>query len=88
MKAVGLHTEGTHVKVIVQKDILRLEVSMHDLEPMAIVYAGDELLKEAARFILLHSAVGDDVVEELSSDVFKDDDDVCSSVDDLVPSVE
>ena len=50
---------------------------MYDLEPMAVVYAGDELLEEPPRLRLSHPPIRDDVVEELSTSILQYDDDIC-----------
>ena len=74
-----------HVQVVVEEDVLRLQVAVHDLEVMAVLNPGDDLLEETARLRLFHTPVRDDVVEELPASVLEDDDDVGGRRYDLIP---
>ena len=49
---------------------------MDHLEPMAVVYAGYELLEEPPRLWLRHPPICDDVVEQLATSIFQYNDDV------------
>ena len=51
----------------VQKQILWLEVSVHNHIAMAVLYTRCDLLKEAASFLLKQSAFLDNVVKQLAS---------------------
>ena len=57
---------------------------MDDLESVRVLNARDDLLEEAPCALFWHAAVGDDVVEELASGVFEDEDDVGRCGDDFI----
>lgn len=50
---------------------------MYDLQFVAVLDAGYELLKESSCAWLGHTPVVDDVVEQFATGVFQDDDDIC-----------
>ena len=64
------------IEVVVEENVLGLEVAVDDLEAVRVFDARDDLLEEAPCSLFGHAAVGDDVVEELATGVFKDEDDV------------
>lgn len=49
---------------------------MDDFETMRVFDARDDLLEEPASFRLLHTSISNDVVEELITSVFEDEDDI------------
>ena len=53
-----------------------LEIAMDDLVAMAVLDGADDLLKESARFLLLHPPSIDNVLKELAASVLDDHDDV------------
>ena len=60
---------------------------MDDLEFVAVLDAGYELLKESPSAWLGHTTVVDDVVEEFATGVFEDDYDICRSGYDFISNV-
>lgn len=66
-----------HVELIVEQNILWLEVAMDDFETVRVFNTGYELLEKAACLGFWHAAIGNDVVEELSTGIFEDEDDIC-----------
>ena len=76
------------VVVLVEKNIFRFEVAVHNLETMGIFDARYELLEEAAGLVFGHAAVGNDEVEEFARSVLKNKDNVGGSRDDLVTLIE
>lgn len=69
------HTEidNLDIAVAVQKDVLRLQVSMADIETVTVGQSSEDLAKEANGFVLWELAVRRDMVEQLATiDVFED----------------
>lgn len=61
------------VLVLVKKKVLGLEISVADVEAMAVVDGMDDLLEVVERLLGRESAARDEVVEELAAgDVFHD----------------
>jgi len=52
---------------LADKDVLNLEISVDDAVPVAVVQGAGNLSSELARLLFLEAAVGDDVVEHLST---------------------
>jgi hypothetical protein len=72
------------VQVVVEQNIFWFEIPMNDLEFVAILYAGHDLLEESTGNWLGHASVRDDVLEEFTAGEFEDDDDVGGGGDDFV----
>jgi hypothetical protein len=53
--------------VMVQQQVLRLEIAMHDHVAMAVVDSGDDLLEKPPRLRLFQLSILDDVFEQFSS---------------------
>ena len=76
-----LGLEGCHPKVCnldvlraVEKQVLWLEVTVTDVERVAVVDTEDDLLKVVQRFVFSQSTTGDKVIEELPTlDVLHDE---------------
>lgn len=82
---VQLPETHLYVTIVIEQQILRLQIPMHDHVTMAVVYAGDDLLKEPASFRFLQLPIVDDVIEQLATaDVLHDHKDVGRRRDDLV----
>ena len=62
-----------------------LEITMDDLEAMGVLNSRYQLLEETASLLLRHAAVGYDVVEQLATSIFEDDNDICGCRNDFVP---
>ena len=73
------------VQVVVKQHILWLQVSVDDLQMMTILNSRDELLEEPTCLRLGHPPVRNDIVEQLSTGVFKNNDDVGGCGYHLVP---
>ena len=50
-----------------QKQILRLQIPMDDLQLMQVLHSSDDLVEEVASLWLLHPLIGHDVIEELTT---------------------
>ena len=58
----------------IQKDVLRLDVSMTDFELVTVAHSTDYLSKYAYRFIFLEVSVLNDVIKELATfNIFHDE---------------
>ena len=64
------------VQVVVEQDVFWLEIPVNDLEFVAILDAGHNLLEEPTGNWLSHASVRDDVFEQFTAGEFEDDDDV------------
>ena len=69
----------------IQQQILWLQVSVDDLQMMTILNPGDELLEESTCLRLGHPPVRNDIVEQLSTGVFENNNDVGGCGYHLVP---
>lgn len=65
-----------HVQVIVKQDIFWLEISVDNLEFVAVFDTRHDLLEEPTGDWLGHASVRDDVLKQLATGKFEDDDDV------------
>jgi len=77
-----------HVQVVVEQDVFWLEISMDNLEFVAVFDARHDLLEEPTGNRLSHTSVRDDVFEQLATGEFEDDDDVGGGGDYFVPAYE
>ena len=67
------------------KEILGLEVAVCNVELVAVVHSGDELLKVSQRLRRGESAAAAEVVEEFTPfDVFHDEVEICGRLPDVV----
>ena len=55
------------VVIVVEEEVLRLQISMYDVQFVKIFYSSNDLVKEFEGLRLLNTLVLDDVVEELAS---------------------
>jgi len=64
------------VQVLVKQDVFRLEISVNNFEFVAVLDARHDLLEEPTGNWLGHTAVRNDILEQLAAGELKDDDDV------------
>ena len=69
------------IQVLVQKQIFWFQIPVHNLVTMAVLDSTEHLLEEAARLVLFHSPVGDDVVEQFSTSILENHDDLAGGLD-------
>lgn len=68
------------VLLLVEEEILRFQISMTDVETVAVVDSGNDLLEIMESFVGVQLATFDEVVEEFPSfDVLHDEVPVCGS---------
>ena len=60
---------------------------MDDFEFMGVFNAANELLEEPTSAFGRHASVGDDVVEQLASGIFENNDNVCGGRYDFVSTI-
>ena len=58
------------------EDCNSLQVSVNDLQMMAVLYPRNELLEESPRLGLRHLPICDNIVEELSPGILQHNDDI------------
>mmetsp|Transcript_10454 Transcript_10454/g.43278 ORF Transcript_10454/g.43278 Transcript_10454/m.43278 type:complete len:343 (+) Transcript_10454:2484-3512(+) len=74
-----------HVGLGVQQEVLGLEIAVDHHVAVAVLDAGDDLLKEVSRLVLAETTLLHDVVEELAAlDVLHDHVDVVRGLEDLI----
>lgn len=72
----GSHTEVGDLDVLlfVEEEVLGFEISVTNVESVAVIYSRDDLLKVVKGFVGVQLAALDEVVEKLSAfDVFHDE---------------
>ena len=64
------------VVVVIKQDVLRLQITMYDLEAVTVVDTRDYLLKKASCLRFCHAATFNNVFEKLPACILEDDDNV------------
>jgi len=76
--------DQSNVFLVVQQQVLRLQISVHDAELVQILDSTNDLLEELAGFCLLKLLLLDDVVEELATaDELHDQEELLGRLDDF-----
>lgn len=73
-----------HIQVVVQKQVLWLQVSVHNLVSMTVFHCSDNLLEKPSGFILRHLSPLHNVVKELLARVLNHHDDFVPRFDHVV----